>query len=270
MKKFLALILALVMALSLVACGGDKGEEAEKPDAPTQGEESAKPEGETYKVGVVLPMTGGSARNGELQYEGIKLFADYYNDVIGGIQSMNGMKIELVLADSAGDPATGASEAERLINNEKVDALMGPYNSSVGAVMQPIAEKNGVPFIVTNCTANNVMMSDGDLKYTFRANVAQSFQVTLWWELIEFLNSKQPADDQMDKFAIVYENTDYGQGVVDNFGNCLTEAGYELTVCESFETGTADFSSTINKIKAADVDWVIPAMYVSDAQLFLQ
>jgi hypothetical protein len=119
MKKFLAIILTLAMALSLVACGGGKTEEPAKTDAPAKTEEPAKTEdsgADVYKIGVVLPMTGGSARMGELQFEGMKLFADYYNEN-GGIKSLGGAQIELILADSTGDPATGGAEAERLINN---------------------------------------------------------------------------------------------------------------------------------------------------------
>jgi len=269
MKKFLALLLTLIMALSLVACGGNKTDPApEKEEKPSTEQSAPSTDGETFRVGVVLPMTGGSARMGELQYEGFKLFADYYNEQ-GGIQSLNGMKIELILADSTGDPATGASEAERLINNEKVHALVGPYNSSVGATMQPIAEKYGVPFCISNCTADTVMMSEGDLKYTFRPGFSNSSQVSCWLNALNLLNSKADADHQMESFAMIYENTDWGNSCVDTYAAALQAAGYEMKLCESFESGSADFSTIVNKLKSADPDWVIPAMYVSDAQLFL-
>lgn len=270
MKKFLAIILTLAMALSLVACGGGKTEEPAKTDAPAKTEEPAKTEdsgADVYKIGVVLPMTGGSARMGELQFEGMKLFADYYNEN-GGIKSLGGAQIELILADSTGDPATGGAEAERLINNEKVDALAGPYNSSVGAVMQPIAEKYGVPFTVTNCTADNVQMTEGELKYTFRPNHSNSSNVGVIIDCIKFLQEKDSSVD-LSSFALVYENTDWGMSCVDTYATALEAAGYEMKICESFESGSADFSTIVNKIKNAGVGFIMPAMYVSDAVLFM-
>lgn len=262
MKKLLAIVLTLVMTLSLVACGN---KEATSNDAST--ETPPEPSGDTYKIGVVLPMTGGSARMGELQYEGFKLFAEYYNSE-GGIKSLDGMQIELVLADSTGDPSTGASEAERLINNENVDALVGPYNSSVGATMQPIAEKYGVPFSVTNCTADNVMQSEGKLKYTFRPNHSNSSNVTTIVDCLEFLAEKDPSVD-LSSFALVYENTDWGNSCMDTYAAALEAAGYEMKICESFESGSADFSTIVNKLKNANVGFIMPAMYVSDAVLFM-
>lgn len=268
MKKFLAIVLTLAMALSLVACGGKTTETpAADEKEPAIEQPAATPAGDTYKIGVVLPMTGGSARMGELQYEGFKLFAEYYNEQ-GGIKSLDGAQIELILADSTGDPATGGSEAERLINNEGVDALVGPYNSSVGAVMQPIAEKYGVPFSVSNCTADNVQMTDGELKYTFRPNHSNSSNVGMMLDCFKFLGEKDSSID-MNSFAIIYENTDWGNSCIDTYANAMEAAGMEMKICESFESGSADFSTIVNKIKNADVGFIMPCMYVSDAVLFM-
>ena len=259
MKKFLAIILALAMVFSLVACGS-------KTDAPAD-DGAAEAAGDVYKIGVVLPMSGGSARMGELQYEGFKLFAEYYNGQ-GGIKSLNGAQIELVLADSTGDPSTGGSETERLINNEKVDALVGPYNSSVGAVMQPIAEKYGVPLSISNCTADNVQMSDGELKYTFRPNHSNSSNVQVLIDCVKFLAEKDSSID-MNSFALIYENTDWGKSCVDTYAAAFVANGIDMKVCESFESGSADFSAIVNKVKSANVGFIMPVMYVSDAVLFM-
>jgi branched-chain amino acid transport system substrate-binding protein len=74
----------------------------------------------------------------------------------------------------------------------------------------------------------------------------------------------------MKKFAIVYENTDWGISCVETYVKGLVDAGYECVIQESFESGAADFSTIVNKIKSADVDFIMPAMYVSDSQIFWQ
>ena len=272
-RRPLVLLLVLLLAISLMGCGQESVSETSAPGSASAATEqaTASSPGEVppYKIGVILPMTGGSARMGELQLEGVKLFADYYNEN-GGIAALGGAQIELITADSAGTAETGVSEAERLITEEGVDALVGPYNSAVGSAIVPIAEKNGVPFCLTNCTADGVLESDTTLKYSFRPNHSNSSCVQVIVDFIGFANEKTEDAEDMKSFALVYENTDWGVGCLNTYAAALQAEGYNMTICESFESGSADFSTIVNKIKNSDVDFIIPAMYVSDAVLFLQ
>lgn len=247
MKKILTTVLVLVLILGMCVY--------------------AHAEVTTVKIGVIEPLTGGSARNGEMQMGGINYAVEYVNETLGGIESLGGAKIELVVADSTGSAEVGASEAERLINSENVDAIIGTYNSGVAAAVVPICEKYGVPFMIINATSDNIL--EGDLHYSVRANNSNSDNAICYANFITAINALGVADE-VENFAIVYENTDWGVGVNQDYGNALMEAGYNIAISETFESGSADFSSIVNKIKNEDVDAILPAMYVSDANLFVQ
>ena len=264
MKKLLALILATIMTLSLVACGGGK---EEKPAENSTKEPATEQTGESIvKIGVMLPFSGGSAATGELQMRGIQMYTDRINES-GGIKSLGGAKIELVKADTTGSPEVGVTEMERLIaENSDLAAIIGPYQSGVGAATVPIAEKYGVPYMLVNCTTDSVL-GDPNVKYSFRANLSNLNMSYTFIDLFNMFNEIKP--DSCKKIAIIYESSDWGSGTYDNMMKYVVPAtDVEVVMEESFDTGMSDFSAIINKLKASDADIVIPCMYLSDAILF--
>lgn len=266
MKKLLALALTLALVFSLAACGGGGGGggTTENPPADSGNSENSAPSGDSViKIGVMLPFSGTSAATGELQMRGIQMYTDYINEQ-GGV---NGAQIELVKADTTGVPEVGVTEMERLIaENKDLAAIIGPYQSGVGAATVPIAEKYGMPYMLVNCTTDSVL-GDPNIKYSFRANLSNLNMSYTFLDMFELFNKLEP--DSCKKIAMVYESSDWGSGVYDNTTKYVVEpAGVEMVMAESFDTGMSDFSAIINKLKASGADIVIPAMYLSDAILF--
>lgn len=265
MKKLLAFVLALTLAFTLAACGGNSGNSSggssggQAPDSGNSGDAGAS----VIKIGVMLPFSGTSAATGELQMRGIQMYTDYVNEN-GGI---NGAQVELVKADTTGVPEVGVTEMERLIaENGDLAAIIGPYQSGVGAATVPIAEKYGMPYMLVNCTTDSVL-GDENVKYSFRANLSNLNMSYTFLDMFALFNTLEP--DSCRKIAIVYESSDWGSGVYDNTVNYVLEpANVEMVMSESFDTGMSDFSAIINKLKASDADIVIAAMYLSDAILF--
>ena len=267
-KKLLALLMAMVMVLSLAACGN-----AEKPDdAPASqnpGASESQPsgdetptDGETVKIGVLLPMSGGGAYYGEVQYNGIEFCANYVNNN-GGIKALNGAKIELVLQDSAGDPETGMSAFEVLVD-AGVSAVVGPYNSTVAAATAPLAIQHGVPYVICNATSENFMGEAN--KYVYRTNVGSSDGDNMWTAVIDYIG--QSKGNPVDKVAIVYDEGDWGAAAVTNWRNNAESWGYEIVVDEAVSESTTDMSTLVSKIKAAETDLVILAIFTSATNLF--
>ena len=111
MKKFFALFLALIMALSLVACGGGKTEEPAKTDAPAKTEEPAKTEDkapETVKIGFFGAVTGVNSESGRQCTLAAEAVEWYINEVKGGFSALDGAKVECVVIDSTSDPSTAS------------------------------------------------------------------------------------------------------------------------------------------------------------------
>lgn len=262
MKKLFALILASIMVLSLVACGGKKEETpAETPAASEQPAET--PAADVLKIGVMLPFSGTSAATGELQMRGIQMYTDYINEN-GGI---DGKQVELIKADTTGVPEVGVTEMERLIaENEDMAAIIGPYQSGVGAATVPIAEKYSMPYMLVNCTTDSVL-GDPNVKYSFRANLSNLNMSYTYIDAFNMFNEMEA--DSCKKIALIYESSDWGSGGYDNMLKYVVPAtGVEVVMAESFDTNMSDFSAIINKLKASDADLVVPFMYLSDAILF--
>lgn len=265
-KKLLALLLAFAMVLSLAACGN-----AEVPDNDTQESQNTETntpddgdtaDGDTVKIGVLLPMSGSTSYYGEVQYNGIEFCANYVNNN-GGIKSMDGAKVELVLQDSAGDPETGMSAFELLVD-EGVSAIVGPYNSTVAASTAPLAIQHGVPYVICNATSENFMGEAN--KYVYRTNVGSSDGDNMWTAVLDYIG--QTRGDAVDKVAIVYDEGDWGSAAVTTWRDNAESWGYEIVVDEAVSESTADMSTLVSKIKAAETDLVILAIFTSATNLF--
>lgn len=270
MKKWIALVLALALTLTISACGGSPGSGSSGSGGSSSGGQPADSgssgggsDASVVKIGVMLPFSGTSAATGELQMRGIQMYTDYVNEN-GGI---NGAQVELVKADTTGVPEVGVTEMERLIaENGDLAAIIGPYQSGVGAATVPIAEKYGMPYMLVNCTTDSVL-GDPNVKYSFRANLSNLNMSYTFQDMFALFNEIEPGS--CEKIAMVYESSDWGSGVYDNTTKYVIDAaGVELVMAESFDTGMSDFSAIINKLKASDADVVIAAMYLSDAILF--
>ena len=132
LKKILAVLLAMaMMAAMLAGCGSSSNGSAANSQGGTASGDAATSEGgdtasgtsdgDTVKVGVLLPFSGSTAYYGEVQYNGIEFCVDYINEN-GGV--LDGKQIELVRGDSASDPETGVSAFELLVD-QGVSAVIG-------------------------------------------------------------------------------------------------------------------------------------------------
>jgi hypothetical protein len=140
-----------------------------------------RPRVEVVKIGVVYPLTGSLAPIGQDQVNAIKLVFDEVN-AKGGIKSLGGAKLEIVLGDTKGDPRVGADETERLITVEKVALVMGAYQSAVTETASAVAERYGIPFV--NPDSSSPLLTERGLKWFFRVTPHDGILVT---GMLEFL-----------------------------------------------------------------------------------
>ena len=274
MKKLLALILALALCFSLVACGGDKKEdEAGKPAASQGGastdkkDDAAKPgEPEPIKIGVIYPLSGGSATAGASAMWSVNWAVDYINNELGGIQSLGGAKIELVVGDHQGDAEVGLNEFERMVNTENVNVLFGLYSTVVSNSLSQYCIANKIPAQVTNAVGNDAFSVDNEYVYHANgANGASGFATNdrAKWQ-------KETIKPGV-KLAYVYDSADYGREAYEQALTQMDENGYEEIVGIPIEAGAADFSSAILKLKQdPEIEWVVPNMSMNDAILFVR
>jgi len=118
-----------------------------------------------YKVGVVTELSGDLARGGNVTKRGYDLWADAVN-ATGGIQVGNKKyKVQLFYGDAQSLPSGGAAAAERLINQEQVDFILGPFSSGVTLATAPVVEKFKVPMITGSAESPKIWKEK--FQYTF-------------------------------------------------------------------------------------------------------
>ena len=243
LKKLMSVLLASTFMLgALTGCGGGAKKEAAK--------------GDVIKVGVFLPLTGDNAAGGELELRGIKLANKLHSTV-------NGKKVELVVADNKSDKAEAASVAARLIEKDKVKVIVGTYGSSLAMAAGNIVKDAKVPAIGTSCT-NPQVTANND--YYFRACFIDPFQGTVMASYAFKKGAK--------KVAIIQEvSNDYAVGLAKFFKDAFTKLAGPDSIIEvaNYQTGDKDFSAILTNIKAKNPDAIFaPGNFTESALLIKQ
>ncbi len=217
---------------------------------------------ETVKIGNIVPLSGPSATVGQ-QGKAAREMAIEEINAAGGIKSLGGMKLELLFADSESKPEKGVSEAERLINTEKVNVLTGCWNSAVTYPTTAVAERYGIPFVVPVSVSDKI--TDQGFKNVFRIAAKDS-----WWTRDQFTFLKDMQAEfgtKVTKLAFVYENGDWGKGFATQWKDLAKAAGYEVVLDEPYPSTTTDLSPVVQKIRRARPDVLMLVSNAADAIL---
>lgn len=193
------------------------------------------------RLGVIAPLSGGGTSYGLGIKQGAQMAVDEINQA-GGV---NGRKIEMVTVDDASDPAQSVTAMQRLVDQEKVDVIVGGWGSSQVLAHQPVVEKAGVPYIIVGAT--NPKITNDQLKWSFRVIQTDSIQA------VEIANA---AIDKMkaQKIAVIFDSNDYGTGNRDVFVAALKEKGITPVAVESYQTNDKDYTAQLSKIKGTSPD----------------
>ena len=250
MKKFFALILALVMTLSLVACGGG--------DAGT----NDSGDGQEILIGNLLPLSGSAASLGKIGQQARDMAVEEIN-AAGGIKSMGGAQIKMIYADSKGDSAEGVTQTEKLITEDGVQLITGCYQSGVAMASTEVAERYQIPYFVP--VPSDDQITARDMKYVFRLAEKTSWRNRDQVAFIKDMAEK--TGTEIKTWAIVYESSSWGQGALTALQQYIPEAGYEIVLDEPFNTGTTDLTPVVLKVKEKNPDVILMVAYVSEAAL---
>ncbi len=217
------------------------------------------------KLGLLLPMSGQTAPVGEFIKLGNQIAVDEINEA-GGIKSLGGAKLELVLADHQAKPEIGIAEAERLVKEEKVAVLIGGYASAVIYTSSQVAEKYGIPYMVEGGTANNIC--ERGFKFVFRV---PSNSTNYAKEPLDFLKDMGKASGkEVKNLGLMYETTLYGKAAAEEVKKIGPSMGVTIVADLPYPPNSLDFSMPIAKLKSAQPDAVYVVPYVSDAILIVK
>lgn len=219
----------------------------------------AAAQGKAVNVGVILPLSGANAQFGVNSRNGIELVADEIN-AAGGIKSLGGARINLVIADSTSTPTTAANVAQRLLTQNDVVAILGAFASSLTIAISEVTERRGVPLLT---------MSFSD-QITGRG-FENIFQVVAKASVIgkaQFDGTAAiaaSAGQKLERIAIMYEDTAYGTSQAAGLREGAKAAGVQIVMDDAYPLGITDVTPLINKLRASGAQAVFPVSYLNDS-----
>jgi branched-chain amino acid transport system substrate-binding protein len=232
MKTFLR---GFVGAIALLALAGSTGSLAQAP----------------IKIGASLSLTGTYAQPGSYQREGYELCQDHLN-AKGGIL---GRKVEFVFYDDQSMPATGVRLYEKLITEDKVDAVMGPYSSPITEAVANVSEKYQKA-MVSPLAATTSIFKKGR-KYIFMViSPAEAYLDGL---------VDMAAKRGLKTIAVINEDTLFTKASAVGVAEFAKKKGMQVVFQEAYPKGNTDFSALLTKLKAANPDVIAASTYFDDA-----
>jgi branched-chain amino acid transport system substrate-binding protein len=221
----------------------------------------------TLKIGVIYDLTGPFAGGGsELHYLGAKTIIDWFI-AHGGV---DGYKIEAVYADAQSKPDVAINEAVRLIEQEKVDMLLGFYSSAECVPAAARIEEFKKFMWITTCIASPVLR-DRHLKYVFRPQPYGTQWGLASTDMLAAYSKAQLGKDPKDlRVAIIHEDGPYGTDVAKGNAEGAAKAGIQVVVNEGYSVTSPDLSSLVTKLKRARPDVILHTGYNPDISLFLR
>ncbi len=213
-------------------------------------------------IGVVEPLSGESALTGQNDSRGYRMAVEEIN-AAGGIKSMGGAKLKLMIEDHQGKPNVGVAETERLIQ-KGVMVMMGGWHSSVIYAATQVAEQQKTPFLVVNSNAD--MITERGFKYIFKTAPKASKTLKVRTEFVEWINKTDKYSKYRAKrVAVVAQDSKYGIETAEGDKKFAEQAGLEVAAYIIYPVTARDLSVEVRKLMAAKPDVVMWTPYESDA-----
>jgi len=226
------------------------------------------------RIGAAYPLSGNIAATGLDCLHGAELAVDIINGKYPdlnlplakteGLPNLGGAKLKLVVADTKGEPRNGQSEAERLVTQEKVVAMIGAYQSSVTKTASQATERLKIPYVCSD--SSSPTLTERGLKYFFRVSPHDAIFAR---DQFNFLRDLEKAKKQkVHTVAVMYENTEFGSNVGKQVLKLAPEYGYRVVADISYAANATDVTSEVGRLIKANPDVLMHASYITDAILF--
>ncbi|WP_349644687.1 MULTISPECIES: ABC transporter substrate-binding protein [unclassified Bradyrhizobium] len=219
----------------------------------------ARAQGKAVNVGVIVPLSGANAQFGINSRNGIELVADEIN-AAGGIKSLGGARINLVVADSTSTPTTAANVAQRLLTQNDVVAILGAFASSLTIAISEVTERRGVPLLTMSFSDQ---ITGRGFENIFQVVAKASVLGKAQFDGTVALAAA--AGQKLEKVAIMYEDTAYGTSQATGLRDGAKAAGVQVVMDDAYPLGITDVTPLINKLRASGAQAVFPVSYLNDS-----
>jgi branched-chain amino acid transport system substrate-binding protein len=217
---------------------------------------------DTITFGAAISITGKTAKEGEYTRDGYQFAIDKINDAGGVKVGGKTYKLALKYYDDETKPERTAQLIEKLINEDKVNLLLGPYGSSPTGTAAPIAERYKIPMVEANGAAESVF-SKG-YKYSFMILSPAKLYLR---GIIDAVRAKDPA---VKTVAILGENESFSKEVAQGAAEYAKEKGMEVVYDELYPSNAQDLSALLTAIKGKNPHVILGSGHLQDSLLIVK
>ncbi|WP_017753447.1 ABC transporter substrate-binding protein [Calidifontibacillus oryziterrae] len=249
MKKWLNVgIVLLLVGMILAACGGQQTQQSKQaentaePTAEGNAEETNAPE--VYKIGAIYSKTGPASPLGEPEWNATLLLEEQIN-ANGGI---NGVPLEIILADDESKQEKAIEEMNRLIHDEKVQIILGTSTTGPSLAMKGLAMENQIPMI-SAAAATQVVEPVEESTWVFKTPHSDLHAVTRIYMYLQEAGIKN--------IATLTDSNAYGSAGLEVLKSLAGDYGIEITTSESYNTNDTDMSAQLTKINGSNAEALV-------------
>ena len=235
---------------------------------------AARAETADVAIGVVYPFSGANAQQGVDAQKAYETALDVINKDYDfdlplakgeGLPGLGGAKVRLVFADHQSDPQKGRAEAERLITQEKVSAVIGTYQSAVAVTVSQICERYQTPFVSADNSSPSLHRRG--LKFYFRPAPHDEMYSTA---MFDFLDAMKEKGSKIETLSLFHEDTIFGTDSGNAQAKLAGERGYKIAADIKYRANSPSLSAEVQQLKAANADVLMPSSYTTDGILLVK
>lgn len=229
---------------------------------------AAKVEGDTIILGAPISLTGKYSTNGKNTQDGYELAVKRINENGGVKVAGKSYKLKVVYYDDESTPARAAQLAERLINQDGVKFMLGPYSSGLTTAMAPVTEKYKIPMVEGNGAA--VSLFNKGYKYLFATLSTTEYYLKSAVELMGEKASLIGKKPSQVKIAMAFENDPFSRDIRAGVVEVAKKYGMKIVIDDKLPPEINDMSATLTKVKALKPDLLVVSGHAKGATLFVR
>ena len=199
------------------------------------------------RIGASMSQSGSLAVPGQNQLRGYQLCVKHANEKAGVL----GRRIELHVEDDQSKGPTAAAVYEKLITQDKVDAILGPYSSPITEAMADVSERHRMPMVAAGGAATSIFKKGRRFIFGIHSPAEAYLE-----GLIDIAASRG-----LKTVAVVYEDTLLQKSIALGALELVKKRGLQVVLAESYPRGTTDFGGILRKVKTANPDVLAAATY---------
>lgn len=208
-------------------------------------------EGPAIRVGTTASLSGRYAESGLEQLQGIQMWVDDVN----GRGALLGRKVELIHYDDRSDPNTSAQLYEKLISEDEVDLLLGPYASDLNLAASEVTERHQFPMVATGGSAEQIWARG--FRNIFGTETPTAGYAHL---LLEYASGQG-----LERIALIYEDSAFPREMAQGAREDAAALGMTIVFDEAFSDANPRFDVTVTRMRSADPELVIGGTYLDDS-----